>query len=558
MRRLRRSLAVASLVAAPAAASAAELPAELRALSPSAEASVIVRFAASREAAALPAGRAEALRLLRSRGRERRDATARELKREGAAHAVPLWLIDGLAVTAPVRVLEALAERPEVESMRVDRVLAAPQPSSAGATAWNLAAIGADALWAMGYRGAGVVVATLDTGADLGHPDLAGGWRGGSGDWFDPWGQRPAPGDASGHGTQVLGLIAGTTTGVAPQAQWIAARIYDDSGRGTLSAIHLALQWVLDPDGDPSTDDAPDVVNGSWGFESEVGVCDQEFRYDVQVLRQAGIVPVFSAGNAGPYAGTSVSPANYPESLSVGAVDASLAVASFSSRGPSACGGAVYPSVVAPGVGVRTTDLTLGGTVPNAYASASGTSFAAPAVSGGLALLLGALPGRDVEAALIATARDLGPAGSDAAYGNGAIDLEAAWDAARATPVCTDGDRDGFFVEAGCGGVVDCNDANVSIFPGATEVRSDGVDQDCNGYDLTIEVLRADYQAKKSELTVEATSARRAAAALRLDGFGSMSWDSRKARWSLTRKTATKPATVTVSGPEGSVTVQTR
>ena len=89
-------------------------------------------------------------------------------------------------------------------------------------------------VWNIGHTGLGVVVATMDTGADATHPDLATGYRGGSNSWFDPYGQNASPWDHSGHGTQVMGLIAGGQSGgyqigVAPDAQWIAAKIFDNS-----------------------------------------------------------------------------------------------------------------------------------------------------------------------------------------------------------------------------------------------------------------------------------------------------------------------------------------
>ena len=59
-------------------------------------------------------------------------------------------------------------------------------------------------------------------------------------------------------------------------------------------------------------DDAPDIVNNSWGFRSQPGECVEEFADDIQVLRAAGIAVVFSAGNGGPTAATSISPASRP------------------------------------------------------------------------------------------------------------------------------------------------------------------------------------------------------------------------------------------------------
>ena len=143
--------------------------------------------------------------------------------------------------------------------------------------------------------------------------------------WFDPYGQHPTtPLDLTGHGTATMGVMVGgdaggTSIGMAPGATWIAARIFNDSGSGTATAIHAALQWVLDPDGNPATDDAPDVLNNSWAYGS-LG-CNLAFQLDLQALRATGILPVFAAGNFGPGTSTSVSPANYPESLAVGAVD---------------------------------------------------------------------------------------------------------------------------------------------------------------------------------------------------------------------------------------------
>jgi subtilisin family serine protease len=132
---------------------------------------------------------------------------------------------------------------------------------------------------------------------------------------------------------------------------------------------------------------------------------------------------VFAAGNLGPGDGTGVSPGNYPEALSVGAVEADGTAWAGSSRGPSACGGAVFPTLAAPGVDVLTTDLL------GAYLAASGTSIAAPHVAGVAALLAGEHPDATagaLEAALVAGARDLGPQGPDGASGHGLVDAAGA------------------------------------------------------------------------------------------------------------------------------------
>jgi subtilisin family serine protease len=341
--------------------------------------------------------------------------------------ATPLWVTNAVSVTATAGTVRELAARPDVASVTPDAVTVTPAAAPAEP---NIAAVGAPDLWALGATGQGVVVATLDSGVDTSNPDLAARWRGGSNSWFDPYGQHPAsPTDLTGHGTATTGVIVGgedpgTSYGMAPGATWVAARIFDDRGATSLTAIHQAFQWVLDPDGDPATDDAPDVVNGSWVLGSGPS-CDLSLQPDVQALRASGVLPVFAAGNFGPNASTSASPANYPESFSVGAVDINDAVWGYSSSGPSSCGGRtrVFPDLVAPGVGILAADRY------GSYQYLSGTSIAAPHVAGALALLLAGHPGLDVtrqESSLTASARDLGPAGPDPRYGYGRLDVAAA------------------------------------------------------------------------------------------------------------------------------------
>jgi len=347
-----------------------------------------------------------------------------------------LWIINGIATTVSTQLITEIADLPGVESVTLDSTVSAPV-ATYGTTAspeWNLSAIGAPELWNLGYTGQGIVIASMDTGVDVNHPDLQSKWRGGTNSWYDPNGQHSAPYDVSGHGTQTMGIMVGgnnggTSIGMAPGAKWIAVKIFNDSGTATYSVIHSGFQWILDPDHNPATDDAPDVVNNSWGLDN-INTCSSEFQPDIQALRASDIAVVFAAGNSGPYSSTSISPANNPGSFAVGATDYLNTIAYVSSRGPSACDGSIYPEVVAPGVNIRTTDLTFGGVIPNSYATVSGTSFAAPHVSGTMALLLGAFPElgvQNLEAALLASAADLGVAGADNAYGYGLINALAAY-----------------------------------------------------------------------------------------------------------------------------------
>lgn len=309
-------------------------------------------------------------------------------------------------------------------------VAASLLPFQSRAPGANLALIDAPRAWGQGATGRGVVVAVLDSGVDLSQPDLARAWRGGPNSWFDPYGQHPEqPVDLTGHGTQVLGVILGgevdgVQVGVAPDAQWIAARIFDDAGNATPEALHAALRWVLDPDGDPATADGADVVNSSW--TSEIA-CDPEFAPDLRALRAAGVLPVFAAGTR-----EALSPATLPEAFPVGALSGATTLSDDSPPGPARCGvPGIFPQLVAPGVDIVTTDRDGLPTL------AAGTSVAAAHVSGALALLLSAQPGlsADEQADLLRrTAVDLGAPGPDLEFGYGRLNAGAAVREALAVP----------------------------------------------------------------------------------------------------------------------------
>lgn len=385
--------------------------------------------------------RAAMLKALRDTADSSQKHLATILERKKTKKLHRLWIINGIAATLPAGSIQELATLPEVETVTLDAVIHAPVAPHGGSAAseWNIAAISAPELWALGYTGQGVVMASMDSGVDPDHPDLQGRWRGGANSWYDPNGEHLHPYDKTGHGTQTMGLMVGgdaggTAIGVAPGATWIAAKIYNDAGEASFSAIHQSFQWLLDPDDNAATDDAPDVVNISWGIQDPTHGCITEFEPDVQTLKAAGILLSFAAGNDGPAASTSVSPANYPGSIAVGAVDSTRTIALSSSRGPSACGG-TYPTFAAPGVNVRTADLYLG--IPGAYATVSGTSFASPHVAGAMALLRSAFPDMTVpemEFFLKKTALDLGPPGVDDSYGFGLPDVAGAYAAFLQSP----------------------------------------------------------------------------------------------------------------------------
>jgi bacillopeptidase F len=552
----------------------------LTTVSPREAVPVIVRFAAAFTPKPPPADRAD-LRLHRQQMLEglRRQAAVNQapflayLSQARIQGARTLWISNSLAAVVPAWRVAGMAARSGVREVGLDSVvlLGSTEPAEISPVGWNLAALHVPELREMGIDGQGVVVACLDTGVDERHADLGPRYRGGSNSWFDPHGQHATPYDANGHGTQVMGLVlggdaSGIGIGVAPGARWIAAKIFDDGGQASLSDIHLGLQWVLDPDGSASTDDAPDIVNNSWDLLGSTNLCLDEFQADLEALRSAGIAVVFAAGNDGPGPATSLSPANDPSVFPVGAVTQGLTVALFSSRGPSACTGGFFPDAVAPGVSLLTADLSFGGLFPGATTYVSGTSFAAPMVSGVLALLRGAFPEAGAESLLDVlrqSAGDLGTEGPDNDSGHGLVDALQAYVLLLNEIEGADQDHDGYFT--GGGGSADCDDQDASIHPGAPEVKHDGIDQDCNGWDLTIDVQQAVYRPAKDTLYVAATSALLASGAIRhskltLEGYGTMSRRVKKGQvwWEITVKHAGgDPGAVTVSGVEGAASVPT-
>lgn len=429
--------------------------------------------------------RAQLLRILKQEAGGFPAQVQRFAEERGATQIRPLWAAHALALSADPGLLRDLAALAGVESIRQDRIMRVfagsrghysiqpvrnglpsvrkPRPdqdhtglvpasrsheasirpadltsvvsASASTPEWNLTAVKAPDLWALGFTGQGVVVASLDTGVDAQHPDLAAQYRAGANSWFDPHGEHPAPADLDGHGTHAMSLAVGrasggTAIGMAPDARWIAAKLFNDAGFARESVMHQSLQWALDPDGDAATDDAPDVVTLSWAAAT-VNVCNRAFQDELDLLRSSGIAVVLSAGNSGVGASTSISPANNPGQLSVGSVGQQLTVSPFSSRGPSACDGGMFPAVVAPGEQVRAADRSFGGMLN--YATVTGTSFAAPHVAGALALLMSAVPATPLpvlESALKATTVPLAPHEDSASPRPGLIDTLAAYRAA--------------------------------------------------------------------------------------------------------------------------------
>ncbi|HYO42743.1 MAG TPA: S8 family serine peptidase [Candidatus Limnocylindrales bacterium] len=268
-------------------------------------------------------------------------------------------------------------------------------------------------------RGAGITVAVLDTGLDATHPDLAG---------LSVVAPRnlvstsPAYGsatvlDGNGHGTHVTGTIAARTNnaagvaGIAPDVSIMPVKVLDDAGAGWLSDMADGV--------DHAVANGADVINLSLGGPADASTATW-ISGVLSAARSAGVVIVAAAGNentANPFY-----PAASPSAIAVSATDRADSAstrdikASYSNYGS-------WVDIAAPGSSIAST--VPGGT----YQAWSGTSMASPHVAAIAALVAAAHPGwtpSTVEAALYASATDLGAMGRDDLFGWGRIDAAAA------------------------------------------------------------------------------------------------------------------------------------
>ncbi|MCX7878935.1 MAG: S8 family serine peptidase, partial [Ignavibacteria bacterium] len=363
------------------------------------------------------------------------------------------WISNFIWIEAVPSVIFDIASRTDIDELDLDAELDYDRPVAfepAGdkteSVEPGLRVINAHLLWQIGITGSGRLVMSEDTGVNGNHPSLNYKWRGNNGaQWYHAWLDPTNPNsnfpvDCDNHGTHTTGIMTGRagsdTIGVAPDAQWIAARTIC-SGNSTNNHMY-AFQWAMNPDSNVNTtNDMPDAVNCSWHDPSQPvgGDCTGIYVSVLAAMEAAGIAVVFSAGNSGPGASTITRPKNMNANLvrvfCVGNINGNVSppypINSSSSRGPANCGGPgkllFKPEVSAPGTSVRSALIS-------GYGSLTGTSMASPHVAGAVALLKQAFPnrtGKEILEALYWTAIDHGSPGEDNTYGMGVIDCWAAY-----------------------------------------------------------------------------------------------------------------------------------
>jgi serine protease AprX len=335
-----------------------------------------------------------------------------------------LGIINGQVLDLPNNVLRQLEARPEIFRIHYDRPTAAHNFRTSITTGARAVQQG------LGFTGAGVGVAIIDSGIASWHNDLTsrvpamypyGDQRVAA--FVDFVNGRTAPYDDEGHGTHVAGILAGNGrdsmgrhAGVAPDAALVALKVLDAEGRGTISNAIAALDWVLANRQRYNIR----VVNLSVGAAVRESYWTDPLTLAAKRVADAGVVVVTAAGNIGRNAlgevlyGGITAPGNAPWVLTVGASSSNGSgkrkddsIAAFSSRGPTYLDWSAKPDLVAPAVGTislsspnstfyvtKAQQLVngVGANTDRSYLVLSGTSMAAPVAAGTVALMLQANP----------------------------------------------------------------------------------------------------------------------------------------------------------------------
>jgi serine protease AprX len=355
-----------------------------------------------------------------------------------------LPVIDGVAAVVPSLLVPVLDALPGISVSPDLSITIGSTPESTGPhtpTDEFLQQTGATRLAAAGDTGKGVTVAVLDTGIDK-LPQFSGRVIGG----VDLSGTHSPFHDSYGHGTFVAGLIAGDGassggkySGEAPGAKLVSIKVAGTSGLTSEATVISGLQWAIQH----KSNYGIKVLNLSLGVQPTESTVSDPLDQAVEAAWKAGITVVVSAGNAGPFDGTIMSPGDDPLVITVGALDdmaqpdvSKDEMTDFSSVGPTSPDGWIKPDLVSSGQSVVSLAAP-GSTVYQDYPSArlgsgyftgSGTSFSAAITSGAAALVLARHPGLtpdEVKARLLGTTSP-GPAGNPFVDGHGALNAYAA------------------------------------------------------------------------------------------------------------------------------------
>lgn len=241
----------------------------------------------------------------------------------------------------------------------------------------NIKKIGAIAKWKQGYKGKGVVVAILDSGCDTNHTDLKERVIDGV-NFTNEFNSDPNNyEDMHGHGTHVAGTLAGSLNGqgivgVAPEVKLLIVKILDKNGFGSLQELIEGIDYTINWKGD--NDERVNIISLSLGMKEE----SNKLRRIVEKAKEKGIFIIAAAGNDGDGDTTTDEchfPACYSTPIVVGALDEKDRIAYFSNTNQ-------FVDIYAPGVNIYSSYLN------GNHVALSGTSMAAPHVTGAIAILI--------------------------------------------------------------------------------------------------------------------------------------------------------------------------
>src|SRR6266508_29723 len=289
--------------------------------------------------------------------------------RERGVEYQSFYIVNGILVKGSQEIAQALASRPDVARVEGNPVIQNPLPEAVEAPVQPEAPVTVEPgitythapdVWALGFTGQQIVVASADTGVRWTHNALKPHYRGWDGvvadhdyNWHDsihnsvgnPCGNDSTfPCDDFFHGSHTTGTAIGddgmgNQIGMAPSAKWIGCRNMD-VGNGTPARYLECMEWFLAPypigggQGDPLR--APDITVNAWHCPPSEGCSVDTLQAAVEAQSAAGIMTVVSAGNSGSACSTVVDPPSfYAASYTAGALNTgSDIIASFSSRGP--------------------------------------------------------------------------------------------------------------------------------------------------------------------------------------------------------------------------------
>ncbi len=382
----------------------------------------------------------------------------------------PLWIVNLVNCKAKPEIIRELMAHTDIARIDYNKVrnvlmtgtqdkskaIMEPDNLKTRNLAWNVTLVNADKVWNEGYTGEGVIVAVLDTGINYNHVDITDNM------WEHP--DYPNHGfnfvdnnhntmDYQGHGTHCAGTVAGTGaagtgTGMAPDATIMNLKVLNDSGGGTEAGVWAGIEFAVEY--------GADIMSLSLGWQHQWGPNRSMWRTTMNNALSAGVIASVAAGNEGGWGGQP--PPNevrtpgdvpppwlHPDQTLIGGTSAVVCVGSttqndiisgFSSKGPVTWQnvspfndypynpgmGLIRPDVVAPGSNI----LSLVHYNNTGYTTKSGTSMAAPAVAGVMALMISTSPSINPEMisqVLEETAIDVGQTGGKSnTYGSGRID----------------------------------------------------------------------------------------------------------------------------------------